>query len=242
MIKRLSEFDKHVGELVVTYDSTQEELYKKASGELRKEADDWGLKHRSYELGKARDAIQNKYEKEGLQIPIYSFCKGINSGGGNNNFAAMVVKHFLTTNKFRVLASSEDFALIFDRGKRYETQGFGIISKIFGEKKVGELLKKAPRNGGEPDLFVYLDHDPKNACFVEVKRTNERLYPAQRENFPLITDLLCPIVIARIVPSNAGRFPSPIEGSRNSARNADRSCIIRTPVASHEPSKPVNGQ
>ena len=201
MINQLSEFYNDTGELVVSYDPRQEELYKKASSELWKEADSWGLKHHSYELEKRRDEVQGKYRKEGLELDLFSLCKGTSKGGGYNNFSAMVVKHFLTSKKFHVLSSSEDFALVFDRGTRHLTKGFGIISKIFGKEKVEELLQKAPKNGGEPDLFVYLDDDPNNAWFVEAKRKNESLTPTQKHNFPFIRDLLCPIEIARIVPS-----------------------------------------
>lgn len=239
MIKQLREFDTNTGELLVVYDPMQEALYRKASNELWKEADSRNMKPRSHDLERTRDKIQRQYRREGLEIPIYSICQGIQKGGGNNNFAAMVVKQFLMTQKFQVLSSSEEFALLFDRGKRDETDGFRIICRIFGEERVKELMTKAPRNGGEPDLFVYFDHDPKNAWFVEAKRKDESLTPSQKQNFPLIERSLCPIVIARIVPSNDPRHLLSIEGVESPARDIAESHVVATPVSTRKVSKAI---
>jgi len=241
MIKQLSKFYDNAGEIVVPYDESQEELYKKAMKELVKESKSLGYKHHSYETEKLRAKIQSEYAEEGLKVDLIS-----NNNSNWSNFAAMVVKRFLTRKGFHVLASSEDFNLILDRGTRYDSVGFSIICKIFGAKKVEELMRKAKRNGGEPDLFVYLDHSPNSAWFVEVKRKNEPLTSAQVENFPFIRDLLCPIEIARIVRLNEQRFPLSVECAESQARNMVKSRTKTTPAATHSGSKTVwyevNGQ
>jgi hypothetical protein len=232
MIEQLRKFYDTTGEIVVPYDRGQEELYEKAMKELVQKAE--FLEQHSYEIRKLRDEIQRKYDQLGLRVDLYSCCKNPNW----HNFAAMFVKRFLSDRGFRVLTSSEDFALIFDRGTRYDTEGFSTICKIFGERRVNELMRKAQRNGGEPDLFVYLNQDPSSAWFVEAKRRTESLTSAQIENFPFITDLLCPIEIARIVPSNTRTSSVSAEGSENRTR-ASMPCIFETPVTSRKHPKPI---
>jgi hypothetical protein len=202
MIEQLSEFYAGAGEFVVYYDPRQEEIYNRAINELREENLSFGYKHHTYEIEKNRDKVQRKYQKqEGLELDLFSCCNNKNY----SNASAMIVKHFLKNKGFNVLVSSEDFALLFDRGTRYLTKGFGIICEIFGKNRVEELMRKAPGtggnpNGGEPDLFVYLDRSLSSAWFVEVKGIGESFTPAQSKHFPLIEDLLCPVETARIVP------------------------------------------
>lgn len=234
MIEQLRECYNSGGEIVVPYNENQEQIYKKAMKELKEKAKHF--QHHKDEIEELRDKIQRRNEKEeGLGIDLMSCCKNPRW----YNFAAMVVKRFLTNKGFRVLTSSEDFNLILDRGTRYDTKGFTIITKILGEKRVEELMRKAQRNGGEPDLFVYLDYNPNNVWFVEAKRDGEGLTSAQIENFPFIRDLLCPIEIARIVPSNISKLSSSVEGSENIARNTDKFRSIKTPVTSCKPSKAI---
>ena len=84
-------------------------------------------------------------------------------------FAAMIAKDFFNRRGFNVLVSSEDFSLIFDRNVSdhntgYPTKGLNVINEIFGSDKVEEIKQRTGRkNGGEPDLFVYLDRDPSVA-------------------------------------------------------------------------------
>lgn len=198
MIDQLSQFYKDTGEFVVLYDSKQEKLYRQATHELWETAMSRGLKHHSHELHKARSEIQRKYRRNGLELDIFSLPKGTHKDEGN--FSAMVLKHFLQAKGFKALVSEEDYYLMSQRGHHYTNDGFGVINKIFGTNKIEELLRRAPK-GGDPDVFAYLDYDPPMAWFIEAKRENERFTKRQEENFPYIRKLLCPVEIARIVPS-----------------------------------------
>ena len=169
MINQLSQFYKDTCEFVVFYDPKQEELYRQATHELWGTAMSWGLKHHSYELYKARGEIQRKYRRNGLELDLFSLPKGTHKDEGN--FSAMVLKHFLQTKGFQVLVSEEDYYLMSQRGHHYTNDGFGVIKKIFGANKIEDLLRRAPQ-GGDPDVFAYIDYDPQMAWFIEAKREN----------------------------------------------------------------------
>ena len=198
MIERLRKYYTKSGELFLDYDIRQEEIYRKAMDELTKEATERNYNQHTPEIKKLRDKIQTKFRmKEGLELDLMSCCKNPNW----KNSSAMIVKHWFKNQGFNVLVSDEDYNLLFERRNRYRSDGFNVICKIFGQDKVEELLEKAPQNGGDPDLFIYLNPSPKTSWFVEVKKMipNECLTPLQRKHFPLITDSLCPVEIARIV-------------------------------------------
>ncbi len=186
-------------ELVVKYDTIQMEIYLRATQELWEIETSQDLKHHSYELIKARDQIQEKYRKIGLEIDLFPLPKGTHKGEGN--VAAMLLKDFLQKKGFQVLVSEEDFYLLSDRGHHYTNKGYNIINNIFGETKVKELLK-ATQMGGDPDIFAYLALEPKKTWFIEAKRPGEKLTQKQEVNFPLIRKYLCPVEIARLVPSS----------------------------------------
>ncbi|MGA2240316.1 MAG: hypothetical protein ABSH06_27140 [Thermodesulfobacteriota bacterium] len=198
MINQLSQFYNDTGEFFVFYDPKQEELYRQATHELWETATYRGLKHHSYELHKACNEIQKKYRRNGLKLDLFSLPKGTHKNEGN--FSAMVLKHFLQTKGFQVLVSEEDYYLMSQRGNRYKNDGFDTIKKIFGANKIEKLLRRAPK-GGDPDVFAYIGHDSQRAWFIEAKRDNERLTKKQKQNFPYIRELLCPVEIARVVPS-----------------------------------------
>ncbi len=199
MIKSLSKFYNDFGELVVEYPPEQEELYLQAHNELWEAADSRDLKHHSPELRKVRNEIQTKYRKKGLILDLFHLCKGIHKGEGN--FCAMVVKHFLEAKGFEALVSEEDYYLMWERGNRHKNDGFDVINKIFSAEKVEELLSKTCQ-GGDPDIFVFLDLDPTMAWFIEAKRQGEDFTKKQKQNFPYIRGLLCPVEIARIAKRN----------------------------------------
>lgn len=199
MIKSLRKYYISSGELFIDYDKRQEEIYRKAMDELTTEAKRRQYKQHTPEIRKLRDKIQAKYRtKEGLQLDLMSCCKNPNW----NNFSAMLVKHWFQDQGFNVLVSDEDYNVLFERKNRYKSDGFSVICNIFGQHKIEALMEKASQNGGDPDLFVYLDPNPKTSWFVEVKKMipNECLTPMQRKHFPLIADSLCPVEIARILP------------------------------------------
>jgi hypothetical protein len=198
LIDQLSQFYKDNSEFVVFYDPKQEELYRQATHELWETATSQDLRHHSYGLYKARSEIQRKYRRNGLKLDLFSLPKGTHKDEGN--FSSMVLKHFLQTKGFQVLVSEEDYYLMSQRGHHYTNEGFSVIKKIFGANKIEELLRRAPK-GGDPDVFAYIDYDPSKSWFIEVKRENERFTKRQEENFPYIRELLCPVEIARIVPS-----------------------------------------
>jgi hypothetical protein len=196
MIRELAQYYDSAGELVVRYDPRQREIYLKATSELWEAATSEGLKHHSAELYKARDEIQKRYRKLGLELDLFPLPKGTHKGEGN--VTAMILKRFLKEKGFQVLVSEEDYYLLSERGHHYTNKGYGIISKIFGEYKVERLLSAS--QGGDPDIFAYLSAEPKKAWFIEAKRMNEKLTPKQAENFPYIREYLCPVEIARIIP------------------------------------------
>jgi len=197
MIEQLREFYDKAGEIVAPYEEDQKELYDKANKEFVEESNNLGLKHHTPEFVELRDRIWKKYKGKGLKVDFIG-CNNPNW----SNFSSVAAKHFLTGKGFHVLVTGEDFALLLDRETRRYSEGFKIICDIFGEMKVKELLDKVASNGGEPDLFVYLDQDPNNAWFVEVKKRGERLTRTQMKHFPLIQNILCPVEILRLVPSN----------------------------------------
>jgi hypothetical protein len=197
MINQLRQFYNDSGEIVISYDPEQEELYRKAARELWEAATSWGLNHHSYELLKKRNQIQREYRNKNLLLDLFPLPKGIHKNEGN--FSAMVLKHFLQTHGFHVLVSEEDYYLMWERRHHYTNDGFKIIETIFGTKRIAELLRRAPQ-GGDPDVFAFLDHTPELAWFIEAKRQNEAPTKKQIQNFPHIKELLCPVEIARIVP------------------------------------------
>ena len=198
MINQLRQFYNDAGELVVSYNPKQEELYQQATRELGDVATSEGLKHHSPELQKSRNEIQRKYRKNGLLLDLFPLPKGIHRNEGN--FCAMVLKHFLQAKGFHVLVSEEDYYLMWERGHHYTNDGFKIIKTIFGSKKIEELLRRAS-HGGDPDVFAFLDHNPEVSWFIEAKRLKEPTTKKQTQNFPHIKELLCSVEIARIVPS-----------------------------------------
>lgn len=198
MINQLRQFYNDAGELVVSYDPKQKDLYLKATRELGDVATSDGLQHHSPALQKSRNEIQRKYRKNGLILDLFPLPKGIHRNEGN--FSAMVLKHFLQAKGFYVLVSEEDYYLMWERGHHYTNDGFKIIKTIFGTKKIEELLRRATKQGGDPDVFAFLDDNPEVSWFIEAKRQNEALTTIQTQNFPHIKDLLCPVEIARIVP------------------------------------------
>ena len=133
MINQLRQFYNDAGELVVSYNPKQEELYQQATRELGDVAISEGLKHHSPELQKSRNEIQRKYRKNGLLLDLFPLPKGIHRNEGN--FCAMVLKHFLQAKGFRVLVSEEDYYLMWERGHHYTNDGFKIIKTIFGSIK-----------------------------------------------------------------------------------------------------------
>lgn len=197
MIDQLSQFYNDAGELIVSYDPAQERLYEEATLVLWEAATSWGLKHHSYELQKKRNEIQREYRKKGLLLDLFALPKGIHKKEGN--FSAMVIKHFLQAQGFHVLVSEEDYYLMWERGHHYTNNGFKAIETIFGTKRIEELLRCAPQ-GGDPDVFAFLDHNPEQAWFIEAKRQNEAPTKKQVQNLPFIKELLCPVEIARVVP------------------------------------------
>ncbi len=203
MIKSLSKFYNDSGELVVSYNPEQEVLYQQAHKELLETAESKGLEHHSPELRKARDEIQKKYQKKGLQLDLFSLPKGIHEKD-KGNFCAMALKHFLKAEGFQVLVSEEDYYLMLERKKnRYKNDGYEMIKKIFGSQKISELLDNT-KNGGDPDVFAFLDHDPTMSWFIEAKRPTEGFTRPQKQNFPYIRDLLCPVETARMVRLSGG--------------------------------------
>jgi len=197
MISCLKEFYNDVGELVVHYDPGQEGLYLQATRELWEAATSKNLTHHSQELQQVRAEIQQKYGKQGLELDLFSLPKGIHKNEGN--FSAMVLKQFLKRNGFQVLVSEEDYYLMWERNHHRTNEGFSVITGIFGTNKIQELLTLAPQ-GGDPDVFAFLNHDPAEAWFIEAKRRNERPTKKQIQNFPFLKQLLCPVEIARVQP------------------------------------------
>ncbi|RJP85368.1 MAG: hypothetical protein C4518_16120 [Desulfobacteraceae bacterium] len=197
MINQLRQFYNDDDELVIPYDPEQKELYMEATKELEEAAK--YLIHHSPELRKSRDKIERKYRKKGLLLDLFGLPKGIHSNEGN--FFAMVLKRFLKDKGFHVLVSEEDYFLMWQRGHHNTNDGFKIIENIFGTEKIKELLLRAP-SGGDPDVFAFLDHNPKLAWFIEAKRQGEPFTKKQGMNFPYINELLRrKVEIARIVPS-----------------------------------------
>ena len=197
MINHLRQFYNADDELVIPYDQEQKELYIEATKELEEAAK--YLMHHSPELRKSRDKIETKYRKKGLQIDLFGLPKGIHRNEGN--FSAMVVKRFLKDKGFHVLVSEEDYFLMWQRGHHNTNDGFKIIENIFGAGNIKELLLHAS-SGGDPDIFAFLDHNPKRAWFIEAKREGEGFTKTQDMNFPLIEEFLRQKVeIARIIPS-----------------------------------------
>lgn len=229
MIKSLSKFYNDSGELVVSYDPGQEELYRQAANELWNAATYRDLKHHSNELRKVRNEIQREYRKKGLILDLFHLCKGIHKGEGN--FCAMVLKHFLEANGFKVLVSEEDYYLMWERGNHNKNKGLDVINQIFGTDKINKLLDKTGQ-GGDPDVFAFLDHDPTKAWFIEAKRQGEKFTESQKENFPHIEELLSPVEIARIVPlsreSQETATKTPKEKNKKQNRKSIRYKIVKS--------------
>lgn len=199
MINQLRQFYNDDGELIIPYDPEQEEIYIEATKELGKVADSSDLKHHSPELQKSRDEIQKEYRKKGLLLDLFGLPKGIHRDEGN--FSAMVVKRFLKDKGFHVLVSEEDYFLMSQRGHHNTNDGFKIIENIYGAEIIKGLL--LGDSGGDPDVFAFLDHNPKLAWFIEAKREGEAFTKKQEMNFPRIKEFLRrKVEIARIVPSS----------------------------------------
>jgi VRR-NUC domain len=130
---------------------------------------------------------------------------GIHRAGGN--FPAMVARQHYEKRKYIVL---DDFCLIRKPKQRETDVGFWIISSFFGEERVRKVIRKAEAalvsqgmgRGGDPDLFVFRK-DRSQCFFVEAKEPPDRLRPNQCILIPLIEKYLCPVIIARIIRTEA---------------------------------------
>jgi hypothetical protein len=145
-------------------------------------------------------------------------------------FPLVVAREYYRKLGYSVLASEprlpreEGFILVSYPGKRLAGDpAYRRMESIFGAQVLATLNEKADiakeemtgnRAGGDPDLFVFRTGVPKDRFFVEVKH-HDQLIEKQRVTFPFI-EQLCPIVVARLVPTASARRRRGGEGTRGS--------------------------
>ena len=143
-----------------------------------------------------------------------------NAGRGIfGEFPLVVAREHFRKLGYTVLASEprlpreEGFILVAYPGKRRAGDpAYRRMEAIFGDRKLAELNERADeakrkatgnRAGGDPDLFIFRAGSPSDRFFVEVKH-HDHLTEKQLVTFPLI-EQLCPIIVARLVPTTPVR-------------------------------------
>jgi hypothetical protein len=80
------------------------------------------------------------------------------------------------------------------------------MEALFGSRPLASLNIRADEakrkqtgnaGGGDPDLFVFRESNPRERFFVEVKH-EDHLTKKQKTTFPLV-EQLCPIIVARLI-------------------------------------------
>jgi hypothetical protein len=156
----------------------------------------------------------------GCEIPLFHTLKGKSNRG---EFPLVFVREYFLTHGYKVLCSdssresSETFICtsfpILRRERplhpAYErmTQFFPLEQleefNAIAEEEKRKHGKNKNRGGGDPDLFVYMENDPRTRFFVEVKH-KDKPHTNQKIVFPLIEKHLgCPVYIIQINPKKA---------------------------------------